>query len=201
MSELGEFAANAVRQLGLRWSCIAENTATSLIIGIGIGIWAHQKVSFVAGVIHFPLLDQSPQSRMDLVTQVFTTTVISTFVRTAIDFQAMNQGRPILLYWIQNRIHVSDLTPLLQSKRKEMIRTTCWATLYRFIYLARMRQSTSCKDMECAKGTGLTTHPEERPTWEMRVPRGVVKSWRLQRSAINSKCVELAIITMMPGQT
>ena len=68
------------------------------------------------------------------------------------------------------------------------------------IYLAKMRHKTSCNEMECDTGTGLMTHPAERPTCEMWVPRGAVKSWRFHRSAISSKCVELAIITKMPGQ-
>ena len=68
-------------------------------------------------------------------------------------------------------------------------------------YMAKMRHKTSCNETECDTGTGLTTHPVERPTCEIRVPRGAVKSWRFHRSAINSKCEELAIITIMPGQT
>ena len=81
----------------------------------------------------------------------------------------------------------------------------CWLIIKAYFlliaYLARMRHRTSCKEMLWAKGTGLTTHPVERPTWEIRLPRGAVKSWRFHRSAISSKCVELAIITMIPGHT
>lgn len=67
--------------------------------------------------------------------------------------------------------------------------------------LASCRQRKSGSEMVWVWTIGLTRHPVEIPTWEIRHPSGDVTVRRCQASETISSWLEFAINTRMPGQT